>query len=248
MASTKVQETGSLPPTKLHNVYQKLQQARVEFLNASVKKSGKNMHMEFKYFELSDIVPVATEIFSRLGLLAVPNIGGSFAIMKVFDTDNPDAEHIPIEAPFVLMPPIQSKQGVAVTNEMQALGSSLTYIRRYLWMLTLDIIEADTFDAISGSSDTPAPKPKKASAPATASERKAVKEELTSPEAPASELQITALKQALKLLLETDAEQEEFVQGIVVKTDSFTKLSKEQAEALVVHLGEMIAAYGKEGK
>ena len=34
------------------NVRQKLTKARLYFLNQKVKKSGKNMHLEFKYFEL----------------------------------------------------------------------------------------------------------------------------------------------------------------------------------------------------
>lgn len=41
------------------NVRQKLAKARLQFLNQKVKKSGKNMHLEFKYFELEDIVPPA---------------------------------------------------------------------------------------------------------------------------------------------------------------------------------------------
>ena len=50
------------------NVRQKLAKARLYFLNQKVKKSGKNMHLEFKYFELEDIVPPAIRIFARVGL------------------------------------------------------------------------------------------------------------------------------------------------------------------------------------
>ena len=50
------------------NVRQKLAKARLQFLNQKVKKSGKNMHLEFKYFELEDIVPPAIRIFARVGL------------------------------------------------------------------------------------------------------------------------------------------------------------------------------------
>lgn len=44
------------------NVRQKLAKARLYFLNQKVQKSGKNMHLEFKYFELEDIVPPATRV------------------------------------------------------------------------------------------------------------------------------------------------------------------------------------------
>ena len=53
------------------NVYQKLLEARVLFMEEDVKKSGKNMKMSYKYFELQDIVPVATPIFQKVGLLPV---------------------------------------------------------------------------------------------------------------------------------------------------------------------------------
>lgn len=41
------------------NACQKLQIARSKFLQAGVKKTGKNIHLEFMYFELQDIVPSA---------------------------------------------------------------------------------------------------------------------------------------------------------------------------------------------
>ena len=50
------------------NVWAKLLKARQMFLEASVKKSGINRHLEFKYFELEDIVPTATSIGNELGL------------------------------------------------------------------------------------------------------------------------------------------------------------------------------------
>lgn len=39
------------------NVRQKLAKARLYFLNQKIKKSGKNMHLEFKYFELETLYP-----------------------------------------------------------------------------------------------------------------------------------------------------------------------------------------------
>ena len=130
---------------------------------------------------------------------------------------------------------------------MQALGSSITYMRRYLWQLALDIIEADDIDPNigAGSSTTAAPAPaaapKTTKKPATPAQRTQVKEDLTSTSAPADELQIKGLKNALKQLMELDAEQESFVQEIAVKTDGFTNITKEQCEALVNGVAEMIA-------
>lgn len=55
--------------TKTTNVYQKLLTARAKFLEANVEKTGKNMHLSFKYFELEDIVPTAIRIFNEVGLI-----------------------------------------------------------------------------------------------------------------------------------------------------------------------------------
>ena len=217
------------------NAMRKLQIARVKFLNAGVKKSGKNISLEFKYFELEDIVPVAEGIFAEVGLLMVPTFGKEYASAKVYNCDDRDEE------------PIISNSGKAVTNEMQALGSSLTYMRRYLWQLVLDIIEADSIDATLGSDDsedTPPSTPKATKKPpATPKQRQAIKGELTDTSAPADELQIAALKAALKKLLELDAEQESFVQSVAVKTEGFTQITKEVCEQLINGVNEMLAAY-----
>lgn len=242
--ATKKDEVNTIDRSTL-NVLQKLQIARSEFLSAGVKKTGKNIHLEFKYFELEDIVPTATAIFTRVGLLAVPSFGSEYAILRVYNVDDRDEEPVAFEAPFTVIQPIISNTGKVVTNEMQALGSSITYMRRYLWQLALDIIEADNIDATLGndaSEETPAPKKRKP--PVTAQERQTIKEEITAPAATADDLQISALKAALKNLLEIDPEQESFVQEIAVRTDSFTNITKEACEQLIVHIGEMIAAYG----
>lgn len=230
------------------NVYQKLQMARAKFLSSGVKKTGKNIHLEFTYFELVDIVPVAERIFSEVGLLGVPRFESEIAYMDIIDIDHPE-QFAPITfyAPFSQIEPIVSNSGKEVTNKMQALGSSITYMRRYLWQLALDIIETDDIDPnIGAGSDAPAPaapKTNKTTKPATPAQRNEIKKEVTSSDAPADELQIKALKAALKQLMELDAEQESFVQEIAVKTEGFTNITKEVCEALVNGVAEMIAGY-----
>lgn len=227
------------------NVFQKLQMARIEFLKSGVKKSGKNMHLEFMYFELEDIVPIAENIFFKVGLLGVPTFGKDYAVMRVFNCDDRNEDPVVFEAPFSQIAPIISNTGKVVTNEMQALGSSITYMRRYLWQLVLDIIEADGIDPNIGlNDDTPAqPEPPKQKKPVSAEKRQEIKKELTDPSIKADELQIKALKTALKNLMELDSDQESFVQSIAVKTEGFTNMSKEVCEQLINGVAEMVAAY-----
>lgn len=230
------------------NICRKLQIARLKFLQAGVKKTGKNIHLEFMYFELSDIVPVAESIFTEVGLLMAPTFGKEYAVAKVFNCDDRDEEPIVFEAPFTQIAPIISNSGKVVTNEMQALGSSITYMRRYLWQLVLDIIEADSIDNISGGDDgqdAPTPTPKKTrKAPVTQEQRQEIKSELTSaPENAASEEQIANLKTSLKKLMELDPDQESFVQSVAVKTEGFTKITADVCDQLIAGVSDMLTAY-----
>lgn len=243
---TTVIEVGSAYKGK--NILEKLQIARKMFLEKGAKKSGKNMHLEFMYFELEDIVPVAEEVFSEVGLFAMPHILGDTAKMIVYNTDNTLNES-PLEfvLPYTPISPIVSNKGKEVTNEMQATGSSITYIRRYLWQVVLDIVEKDEIDARLGqpvpTETTTAPASKK---PASAQERKEIKEKLVF-EAMASEEMINELKGLLSKLIEKDKKAESFVQEVAMNTNAFTEISAEACAALIEHAKAALACYDKEG-
>lgn len=235
--ATKKEET-----PKTLNVYQKLIKARAMFLNEEIKKTGKNMKLEFKYFELSGIVPVATRIFEEVGLLPIVNFTETTASLEMANVDNPE-ETIVFLAPFTqITPVISNKTGNAVMNEMQALGSSITYMRRYLYMIAMDICEDDTIDSDTGIK-VPAPvaKPTR-TAPATPVERREVKEGLTAVNDNATDLQIKGLKAVLKKLKDTDPKYEELIQNIAIQTEGFTKVSKSDCEALIQKITAMLEA------
>ena len=241
------------------NVRQKLAKARLYFLNQKVQKSGKNMHLEFKYFELEDIVPPAIRIFAHVGLTTNIEFTDDKAVMSVFNADNIEEAPMTFTVPYREVKPIVSNQGKEVTNPMQALGSSITYLRRYLWMAVLDITEPDDVDASLGSTDNTeetsefaeeaapakADKKGKKKAPATAAERKQAKEELTSADGAASEEQIANLKTLCKDLMEKDEAQEDFVQQIAMKTDGFTNITASACTALCQNLEEIISQCGE---
>lgn len=214
------------------NVYQKLILAREMFLSENVQKSGKNMHLSFKYFELDDIVPVATKIFARIGLLPMVNFVDGNAVMSIVNTDKVD-EVISFTAPFNQLDPIVSKEGKNATNAMQALGSSITYMRRYLYMMAMDICEADSIDANMGSGDATPSTPTKSTIPTTPAQRGEIKDKLTGTKEQASELQIKSLKAVLKKLKEADPSREEMIGKIAIQTKSFTDISKSDCEKLI---------------
>lgn len=230
--------------TATMNVWQKLLNSRMEFLKQKVKQSGVNLHAEFTYFELKDIVPVATDIFAKYNCVFLTTFPEGKAVGKLVNLDNiEEIITVEFEARSIAEP------AKFRMNEVQGLGAEITYMRRYLYFLILDIVVADDFDGESGSksddTDTPAPAPKK-KAPVTAEKREEIKQELTSPEANADELQITALKTALRNLREIDPSKEEFIQQIALKTEGFTVIKKSACEQLILTIGEMIENYNIE--
>lgn len=234
MATAKKTETAN---TTAMNIYQKLLKARAMFLKADVKKTGKNMHLSFKYFELEDIVPTATRIFGEVGIVPLVNFTADTATMTIVNTDNPE-ETVTFVSPFNQIAPIVSNTGKQATNEMMALGSSLTYMRRYLYMIALDICESDGIDANAGVPAPAAPAPK--APPATPQQRQEVKEELTAPADNATTLQIKGLKSVLKKLKDADPSKEEMIAQIAVQTKGFTEISKSDCETLITKITAML--------
>ena len=222
--------------TKATNVYQKLLKARAMFLTSGATKSGKNMQLAYKYFELDDIVPIATKIFEEVGLLPIVSFDAGEAWMSVVNTDNTD-ESVSFHAPFKPIEPIVSNAGKQVTNEMQALGSSITYMRRYLYMLALDICEPDSIDA--GTTPAPVVNPVVNTTPTTISVAPAEKP-LTDANGNASEIQINQLKAVIKQLREKDPSKEEMIAQIAIQTQGFKVISKADCETLTVKIGEML--------
>lgn len=235
MASTSKTTTPS-------NVYQKLMVARAKFLESDVQKTGKNMHLSFKYFELEDIVPTAIRIFNEVGLIPIVNFTADVATMDIINTDTPE-EVIRFEAPFNQIAPIVSNAGKQATNEMQALGSSVTYMRRYLYMIALDICESDSIDANIGKGETPSSAAPKA--PATPEQRQEAKASLTDKNGNATQLQIKGLKKVLKQLKDKDPSKEEMIAKIAVETQGFTVISKTDCEAMIERITAMLNEGGQ---
>lgn len=121
------------------------------FLQQNVKKSGKNSFAKYEYFELSDIVPVKTSIFHQLGLVDVVTFDNDAATLTLYSVEAPE-EHIVFQSPM-------RELDVKGANAIQSLGGVETYQRRYLYMMALDIVEADMFDSTQGRPTNDATKP-----------------------------------------------------------------------------------------
>ena len=243
MPTAKQKEEVTQTPVIL-NVYQKLLLARSRFLEANIKKTGKANKLGFKYFELDDIIPVALPIFAELQLLTQTTFTDEMAQMVVINCEAP-------EQTILFHSPMRNDTGGLIVNEIQKLGSVETYLRRYLYMIALDIVEADEIEAHSGfkvsqtqESPSPAPapaqKPAPKAAPATQEERQEITKELAAvPDGNATDEQLNALKQAVKALRAMGG-QDETAMKIALETKGFTAIKAENCVALTNKLNEIV--------
>jgi len=132
------------------NVYQKLNLARQDFHSSEIKKTGLNKFAGYTYFELGDFIVPAIKIFKDHGLIGIVSYGKEIAELRVINEDNPE-EQIVITSPM-------SEAALKGCHPVQNLGAVETYIRRYLWVSALEIVEHDALDMTTGK-DAPKHKP-----------------------------------------------------------------------------------------
>ena len=226
MATSKATETTKAPL----NIYGKLIEARRRFLEANVKKSGINRYAEFKYFTLEDIIPIKQSIFQEIGLSDVIEFGAGLAQLTLINVDNPE-EKIYFTSPL-------AEDESLIKNPIQKLGAVQTYVRRYLYMLMLDIVEADTVDAVSDKPDTEKKESVKSNKPASPEKREEAKKELINEGGEATEVQVKSIKNGLKKLRDKSEDYEPYIKEIVGKIKS--GLKKSEAEEILIEIGNKV--------
>jgi hypothetical protein len=121
------------------NIYQKLNAAREQFHKTKLKKTGHNKFANYYYFELGDFLIPALQIFKEQGITAIISFGKEEAQMEIVDSHNPE-DRLVIKSPM-------STAALKGCHEVQNLGAVQTYLRRYLWVAALEIVEHDALDS-----------------------------------------------------------------------------------------------------
>ncbi len=120
-------------------VYAKLQKARVMLQSTPMKKSGSNKHHGFTYFELADFLPKTQFIFSDVGLMGCTSFEGTDALLTIYDSSAPES--------FVVFRSPVAEAQLRGGTPIQQLGALHTYMRRYLWLMAMEITENDLVDS-----------------------------------------------------------------------------------------------------
>ena len=147
-------------------LYGKLKQIKVELRKVINTKSGYNTHSKFKYYQLEDFLPQVLEAFSRYNIYNEYSIDTDLEIVEErtdFDEEtNKTYKTVtkrPVEYAYLYLKNLDNEDDEMVyrlkTAEasvygaaaIQNLGAKITYMKRYIYMSLLDIVEPDAVDA-----------------------------------------------------------------------------------------------------
>lgn len=227
---------------KVQNIYTRLANVRAKFLNARIQKTGKNGQLKSMYFQLDDIVPVAMPLFHEENLLPVMNFKDVECSLTIIDMLD-DTKTLTFVAP------VREWNGNAAVTPIQATGAMITYMRRYLYQIALDIVEVDEMESglmpnpTTSKPVTPAPTATAPKIPVSPEKREAVAHELAAPDGNATSLQVTQLKKKLKDLRTktgNSKEVEEWIAKIAVETKGFTNITKSRCEEIIQEVVERL--------
>lgn len=215
---------------KNKTIYERLALVRDEFAKIGIEKMGKNMQLKSHFFTLDDIVNKSRELFHKNRILPLDTFTKDEATLTLLDLDNADMT-------ITFNIPMREYMGNAAVTPVQAMGATVTYYRRYLYSLALDLAEKDELE--EGFAHTP-------KTPATPEQRQEVKQELTAPQDNATTLQIKGLKKVLQRLKEADPSKEEMIMQIAIDTQGLTVISKADCETLIERITAMLGEKGED--
>jgi hypothetical protein len=123
------------------NVYEKMQNCRVALGAIKIKESGKNTFANYTYMELGDFLPHIVRLCNENKLCPVISFA-EFATLTIYNSEKPEE--------FIIFSSPMSTASLKGCHEIQNLGATETYLRRYLYVTAFDISEHDALDSGQG--------------------------------------------------------------------------------------------------
>ena len=142
------------------NLLQKITEARVKLQNKKLKKTGSVSFKQtkFNYFELSDFLPEINKLTEELNLYCEFSTNEMYATLSIYNSDDVEEKPRVFKIPYILCDLLYKSimqdilngkyEYTKLTNGdlMKLLGSSITYSRRYLYLIAFEIVENDAID------------------------------------------------------------------------------------------------------
>ena len=123
------------------NIYEKLQDMRVELQKKNLEKTGENKFVGYSYYELKDFIPAINDLMQKNKVTSVVRYG-EMATLTLHNIERPE-EEIEFISPM-------SEASLKGTHAVQNLGAVETYLRRYLYITAFEIVENDALDSSQG--------------------------------------------------------------------------------------------------
>ena len=186
------------------SVHKKLMTARIKLQQTELKKSGHNKFSNYYYFELGDFLPAVQKIFAELNLCGVVSFSDTLASLTIIDCE--DNSSLVINSPM-------STAALKGCHEVQNLGAVQTYLRRYLWVTAMEIVEHDALDA---------------------SDEAEVKKEVKAPPKPPAKIEGKEGAFRLKVTTDPDATVEQWVNIVTEATVIALDNAKNEADVMQI--------------
>jgi hypothetical protein len=133
----------------------KISAIRCELQNTKIKKSGKNKHAGFEYFELADFLPTLNDLMKKHGINDIVSFvqdeGKMFARLTLLD----DEDYNEYQIPFHWFDTPLSNSGSKIMQDIQYLGAVNTYLKRYLYLNAFGITDGDVIDSLANKKEEP---------------------------------------------------------------------------------------------
>jgi len=204
------------------SVFRKLQVVRQELAKINLKKSGKNKFAGFEYFELGDFLPKAHELMDAVGICGVFSIGNDYTSLTIHDIE-PDGGNIQFTSPTVMA---ENSKG----QPIQSLGATHTYMRRYMWLIALELSEHDEVDATAGT------EPVRAAPKAAAVRQEVPKAEVVAelPKTPPVEMSGIEGPWMLKISTDPGADMDNWIELLMEATKLALDIAKSKSDVMSI--------------
>lgn len=123
----------------------KLNAARKLFHASNPTKTGHNEYANYSYFELSDFLPAALKAFDEVKLNGKISYKPEEATMVITDLETGAIDLITVP---------MSEASLKGCHPVQNLGAVITYLRRYLWAIAIELVEPDKVDSSEPAQET----------------------------------------------------------------------------------------------
>lgn len=127
-------------------IYKKMAIIKKELQNIVLKKTGKNEFAKFDYFELGDFLSDVVRLNEQYGVDDTIQISKKDETAKMILTDVVEGDFKVVEIPYCEAEMLAKGGAPSNVDAIQRNGSTITYLRRYLYITAYDILENDSID------------------------------------------------------------------------------------------------------